>query len=349
MTQQIYTYKHVFWDSYNGCTGEDYTMYTNNNLYRPKSSNSDYIIMTPDRLMDIITKLKKNNSGATVPKGSSIYLSPNCPYAIDDVRHHYTLKRKPDTGDYNVFSIDYSKYTYLHLRKSRTFIIPDRKILVATDSYDNCVNAIIRNFIPDFDSNVTPASEVKIMPLYVYKSSAAILDYLLGRLRKSCVYYTALDVSNNNELTLDFLTILYNVGNKRIYESDKQNFLLELKVLNQYNWRDYLGTLRIMFRGLFHHRSIAACFMGRPSLFTKDVREILNSIRSRSLDFVSEKDFNMAKSFIDSLLHIGDLKYVSLENLYSKLESISLPNFVFNLLFDSIVKITPKAYGSKED
>lgn len=38
------------------------------------------------------------------PKGSNVYIAPNCPLAMDDIRNNYTIKKKPDTGDYNVFS-----------------------------------------------------------------------------------------------------------------------------------------------------------------------------------------------------------------------------------------------------
>ncbi len=355
MTQQVFAYKHVFWSSFDGRTGDEYTMYTN--CHYTHLSSDDYILITDSRLTDIIENLKRNNSGATVPKGSSIYLSPNCPYAVNDVRHHYTLKRKPDTGDYNVISIIKNRRNtrVSFMDFSHAFIVPDRKILVVL-SYPNYYKKdtvkpidIIRNFCPDFNSNVTPISEIEIMPLYLCMNSSVVIDYMLGRLHKPCVYYTALDITNNVELTLDFLTLLYNTGNKRKWDrAGRQDFLTELKVLNQHNWRDYLGTLTIMFYYLFNINSIAVSFRNNLSYCTKEVREIFRLISSnKGDDFVSEKDFNMTKLFIDSLLHIGDLKFATLENLCDKLKSNNLSISIFSRLFDNIVKITPKAYVQK--
>ncbi|MBQ3949786.1 MAG: hypothetical protein II661_04850, partial [Bacteroidales bacterium] len=83
------------------------------------------------------------------PKGSSVYLFPGCPYAVNDIRANYTIKRKIDTADYNVVSKDHVHSLGCFLDRDIYAVFPSQKIIVAGEKIAESVLYSYANALVD--------------------------------------------------------------------------------------------------------------------------------------------------------------------------------------------------------
>lgn len=276
-------------------------------------------------------------------KGSSIYVAPKCPTATEDIRKNYTIKRLPDTGDYNVIYPLGDKYFYKYYLES-ILICPKYNAIFASSGslQKSLLMAEARKVYPTLQDSVC-----------IYKKSDSIcaldlpdayIGLLNGNSKKPVVSIKNLSLDTENELNVDILEIVLRAANADFTNENYETLQMQIKVLNQYNWRQYLGTISLLFNeiigGTKHIKYMRRC----KSKNSKPVSEILN-VRS---DFISEKDKALSQRFINHLMNIGENKFVATETLIYKLEQFDISLATFSKLFDTITRITPIKFNNEE-
>ena len=182
----------------------------------------------------------------SVPKGSTIYLTPGCPYASADIRKHYKVKRLPDTGDYNIFS--FNDIWTRNVCFDDVVAISDKKLIVAKYS-GNLILQDISDLtgMPLEEVTMLQVKKLGIRTIRTRELNSGYLSLLNNTLKKPCYSYKALDITNENELTYDLLNLIFVAGKKMRYEPDAiKNYKILLNALNQCNWREYPGTVSML-------------------------------------------------------------------------------------------------------
>ena len=283
------------------------------------------------------------------PKGSKIYLAPDCPYGIEDVRNNYTIKRRPDTGDYNVLSPLKPHNMYHSLTVATLVIFPSKRIIVIHGENKTREDMFDYAQLHGLDVDISEML-YKNYSSYKYFSiirNAEVFRKLLSNeLTKPCVSYESLNINSENELTTDVLQLVYQTGSTNKWMPDaEKNFIIQLNVLNQHNWREYKGTVAMLF-GEMLNDGVYRSMIQTPSRYSKTIQELFAA--RKDCGFMSEKDFNLARTFVDNLLNIGDCKYTTVKDLHCKLLSIGLSQSTFSRLYKDVVRLTPRSFDNAE-
>lgn len=277
------------------------------------------------------------------PKRTSIHLVSGSVIAVEDVRKNYILKRDADAGDYNVFS-PLTRGSLKRFSPAVIALFPSYNLIVAGKDTITAAQALAEAKAenPDIVAADLDYRQVKADSLDCFNVSTAYADLLAGKLKKPCISYTQLDLNAPNELTVDVLTLVYNTGKLWEYDNeDRKNFLIQVNVLNQHNWREYPGTVSMLFGSMLKYAGVANSVASHISSCSKTVKEIMSCTNR---PFAGEKDFNLARDFVNSLLNFGGCRYTTLEQLEEKLHSIRLSRQYFSMLYNDMVRITPKTF-----
>lgn len=341
---------HTYFE-FGGVKYYDYTMYTDCYLWTNESSFLTELCLSEDMYAKLRTLDDWVTPGITVPKQSEIYVAPLCSVASDDIRKNYQVKRRPDTGDYNVFSPIKHGTHYRHTITGRCLLIlPTRKVVLASSCLrqERDLIALCQGIITIDDNDIQQAIySTESMSFYRMSDDVFFFKNLLdGIISKPIVTPKQLDLNTENELTLDVLQLVYTTGSASYCDQDaKKNFLIQLNVLNQHNWRDYKGTVRMLLRELCVH-GICSDIRRKVSSQNKAIRVLFESCNKCS-GFTSEKDLKMAQTFVNQLLDIGDCRYTDVQTLENKLSNINLSLGSFCNLYSNIIKLTPRQYAEQ--
>lgn len=342
--------KHAYFNI-DGVNFYDYTLYSDWSNKLTVSEDSFVVDKSfLDRLMNI-----SNFTDATIkpPRQSEIYITPKLPYPIEDIRNNYKIKRVPDSGTYNVIGP-------IHVPKDNHFyrwaiaVFPSLKaIFVKCKNCNTDKRSVYREalvYLPNADYAEMIHEEYLYQKRLVVINNQGVYKKLLdGTLTKPCVPYTNLDIAGRNQLTNDVLTLVRKTGEIPWTEKDaERNFVMQLNVLNQHNWREYPGTIAMLFLELMYgnRSSIYREVRNHISRYSKVVKELLFR---PDVKFASEKDQEFARQYINELLDIGECRYTTVNTLNAKLKEINLSISTFDQLYNNIVRLTPKKYEEKSE
>lgn len=329
----------------------DYTLYSDQ-VNEPTVSEDSFIV---DKLF--LGRLKNISylTDATIkpPRQSEIYITPKLPYPIEDIRNNYKIKRVPDSGAYNVIGPIQVSYEN-HVCGCAVAVFPSLKAIFVKSKYgDIDKKSVYRKalmYLPNADYAEMIYKEFHSWKIHVVINNQDVYKKLLdGTLVKPCVPYTNLDIAGRNQLTNDVLTLVRKTGEVPWTEKDaERNFIMQLNVLNQHNWREYPGTIAMLFLELMYgnRSSIYMEVRNHISRYSKVVKELLFH---RDVKFASEKDQEFARQYINELLNIGECRYTTVKTLKDKLREINLSISTFDQLYNNIVRLTPKKYEEKSE
>lgn len=342
---------------YNGVEYFDYTLYSEQNF-----EVRDYFdsFLLHRSVKDTLNEQTKYLDLNTFPaKGSVLYPVPPCPLCIEDVRRNYTLKKKADSADYNVFpplnrSIAYRESFYV----PSVAIFPSRKAIVTAKPRSRAWNAVpteedLRRVASSFLINLDFSDMVLVdrrdcdMSFYFYgiKKFGAYKDLLDRKLTKPCVPYKNLDLSTGNELTVDILQAIVIAGKQPMHATDaEKNLLVQLNILNQFDWRQYKGTIGIIVNELWRKACVAKEVKDTKSKYPKVIKEIMSVPWKNPTD---EKDFALAQQLVGTVMNIGDCRFANVADLIKKMNETGICLSTFDHLFQNITKITPKQYAKQ--
>jgi len=314
---------------------------------------------------DIFNQIKEEDCSLLddkyIPKsGSSIHLVSGCPVGTADIRKNYTIKRKPDDGDCNVFS-PYNGYRSILWNTAYAIVSSEKTIVLSNkDKYNNSLDIYqsLLHFFPDKwkikdACSVLPGADVykKDLALFYTVPQEEWLMLLKGELKKPCVSYKKLEFKTENEINTDILYLVYKTGIQRYNEEAKKAFHIQLCALNEHNWRDYPGTISILLSQLLRPRRERYCLddLSSASRLPKAVKEMVSHCRHTPLPFKSQEDLAMAQKLVKYITDIpDDIQFSSIDKIIEKFREKCVDIECFYRLFDNIVKFRPKAFKENE-
>lgn len=341
----MYKYEHFYYEDVVGNVYKDYTCYYDLNNRHPFNLMVNKRLLVRLKCLDGFTSDPNAVLGQPcIKKGTSIFVAPDCKYASNDVRRHYQIKRVPDSGDYNVFSPN-DKLPYRSYRVALALISEKDKTVVACYSditkSELAAKLLLENSIDcsgwrELDTYQSPL----FYCLNLHPSYKMLLD---GTLQKPVLSCKCLDLNGDMELNVDVLRLAYETANVEWNTPNaKENFLLQLNALNQYNWRNYPGTVSILNDLMTNNfLSIGADVKRNAKSESKTIREI---ITCADQPFKDETDFKLTTAFLDSILHIGDCKFCTYYDFSKAFHKIGISLSKVSSLFDINVRIKPKTF-----
>lgn len=277
-------------------------------------------------------------NSATVPQGKSVFMFPNCPYALNDIRAHYTIKRDADTGDCNVFVP--AKNWKTHRLIYCLLAWPQKRIAIGSmgGSTEKDILNLARAMFPDMSESELSLYIAHNNSFYVFWLNDPKELYrkaLDGDFKKPLVSMNQLDITNSNKLTLDVLQLVYHTVKKNESYDD---IITQLEMLNQYDWRKYPGTMFI-FSILLSKHSKFYRMRKRSSNYNKVVQAFL---KIQYTTCTTKEDIELAQSLLYYIMGFDGTIFVSFSNLRHKLDDAGLTPQIFESAFNSIVRVSPK-------
>jgi len=339
---------------------EDYTLYAqhafNNSTEKMVAKWKNCISIDPETKRELKNIAQYTDATIFPKKNSSLYVAPGIPYPLDDIRRNYTIKRTPDTGDYNIISPLKSSSIGFFIKNSLA-IFPERKEMVELSDWYSSVNerhtvykqALIAIPDADYEEMVVETEDAhSYISMNILHDAIAYKMLLDKAFTKPCVAYTHLDVAGQNPLTLDALKLVYRFGSTSRFSKDaEENLILQLEALNQTAWRNYKGTINLLFIQMYRKSTTAfyKLITEPDSNLNKVVRNFkaeFSNVKAH-LPFCSKEDFLLAQDYVKDVLTLGEgSKFVTIQSLYDKLYNNFIPLECFLQLFDNIIRISPK-------
>ena len=289
------------------------------------------------------------------PKNSPIYVAPGCPIPTNDIRHNYIIKRKPDTGDYNVFSpgINYMTWDEAY----RIIVVTSRDTIICNCSHKDktCSSEqIILKFFPDFnfdeevyfDFNLNKAERI----FYIYNLHQSVIDLIEGKLTKPCVSYKNLKINDENQVTQDLLKLVYSTGIADNTSDGVKNFQIQLHALNQHNWRNCRRTIWLVFSLMlrFSHRNCCKMVWHYSDLRDKAIKQLYEL--EEPVNYSCKEDFELARQFVGDLLGINEKTFFTTYDCIKKRsEAIGITSEEFQQLFGLVVRVKANEWVDGED
>lgn len=278
------------------------------------------------------------DSSVKVPDGASLYVMPNCPIPLDDIRRNYNLKRKPDSGDYNVITrvpeaICHFK-AYIHVPSKTVYVFTTFKYLYSNDESTRVSTLAARGV------NVDECVIVKDQ-FFMGKLDDCLRMFLDGELTKPSVWVRSLNIKAENSLTLDSLMLAYRLGKQCAYNKDNlEKYKLQLQALNQTDWREYPQTIRLLTIDLMgRSKWITGGFVATHS---SSRNKAINDMFSVKFDKPSQKDFEMSRRLLGEILEIKDTMFVSLCDVMEKSAKYGIPISMLERYYGCVVRLKAK-------
>lgn len=318
---------------------------------KTRGGYEDEVFVTEDYRHEIFNSVL--NSSFVPQKGMKVYVEPGCPIAMADIRKNYVVKRKKEDAD---FMLVHSKERNWRSWDNfdQVIVLPEKKAVFAQYKYNNNGNlskyvaevfpdfwkmdfSLVYNVSGDFTFNYYDIEDVEL-PLKVFESISPC----------PVVYYTNLPIEADNKLNIEVLEMLMKVGQTSYDSNGEQNFKLQLQALNQTDWRDYPGTLGMIYNTLYHDKRTTNATEGfkRPSMFPKAIKELCATMRDQK-EFASEKDRSLARAFLEKTCEFSTDKYYKIEDLTKKFANNRISFLHFYSLYDNLVKIRPHVSESE--
>lgn len=336
---------------YNGVRYWDYDFITDGKESVYKDANIVVSTNISDDFLNRFYKFLPNPNNLVPKEGDKLCVIPECKLNLDDIRHHYKIKRGYDTGDFNVFSN--LKYNSIRSLPSQNLgIIPRLKTVVGMYPWRNRKNFHLPDMMQrifelfpneKFDTNdIIYFDSVVVGCMRIIEPVQAVLR---GTIQKPCIFIDNLPLNNQNELTVDQLQLLYNAGKEEYgcWRKDwDKNLLIQFSALNQTNWRDYPGTMTVLLNNMRRYGSKLDYIMGARSGYPKS---ILNLLAWKPVGFKDEKDFNLTKDFVREILEIKNVKFTNAATLIKRLNVNGVPLDLFDKLFSNMIKIEERVWN----
>lgn len=285
-------------------------------------------------------------TGNLIPKNKNIYLANDISVDINSMRKNYNIKRKVEDCDYIIMAPLITEHH--RIQASLCYFYPEDNIIVMR-SYltDIEYDAMLREYNLIKHSRIDIGSKI----FYLIKDSKNFYKTLLtGQCIKPVISYKDLDLTGGAPLTYDELALTYRLGKEVTTKESFDNYILNIKALNNYNWRNYRGTLGILFNSLVYFGTTHANVLKTIKSQCKTVYDIIKSCSYYDIGFVSEEDFKLGQSFMKNCLEIDSFPiFVSPAALNDRLKANHLDIYDFQRLFGAVTRITLKDYADQQD
>lgn len=288
--------------------------------------------------------------------GDEIYVAPNCAVPLNDIRRNYKVKRDFDTGACNVVSEE--NFSFCNNAFSYVIISPSTKQMFCADAYRDS-EALCNTLMLRTNPSLKNANDLIRLGYTNFRHrrycdfDAALLD---GRVTKPVVSHKQLEIRSENKLDFSVLQLMYEIGQKEYSRENLKNFKIQLEALNQYNWREYPGTMDMIFRIQFHSdarilKHMQHCYelLNFENEIPRSAKLMVKESRSKIHNYASDEDYALSREFIEH--YIGKIpKFTTIEKLACKFAEHHIDFQCFYRVWGNMVKVEEKRFeNEKED
>lgn len=337
---------------YHECRG---TVYAGYELVYPKKipiKDGKYTAIVSDAVISILHNLQKYGESFMATDvyplpGSSIYAASPCMFDAKDLRNNFKLKKSLDAGDYNVFSslpTRQRKSAVPTLHATSSIIIPSKKMIIANNDKNESYYSLLSKFAPEIDRTKSDEEFIIDWSSRDYTWINLNQDYislLEGKLEKPCVPAENLKLYHDNPLSLDTLEMVYRAGMKDKSDDAVNNYLMQLAAMNLRNWRDYPGTISILFGQLLNYRWFSASYPVHEHL--EKYEKFVAEMRSyKSKPFLNQEDQDMAMNLIERLIDLDFSQKHTWQEVFKAASNINLQLTTLFSLYDNEITLSRK-------
>lgn len=340
-----------FWGIIGGDPYFDWKMvYSGKTSYYKPGDNGCFTDGILKKLLTSEQELNAAYPASTIsPKeGSEIYVAPDCPYAINDIRNHYKIKRGIDSGVCNVISVLSLNTSWWMSASSAVACLEENTIFFFDYKLYTCPSYVIEYF------GFTP-KEIKIINDSIIFAKAnkpipeVITKLLKGELKKPYIFAHQLILNNPNPVTEDTLTVFETVAARRDSPKNEEDFLLQLQALNQCDWRKHLGSLcRVcsLLMDITSYSSVINTMRHKKSRIPKAAKAMWEELihpEKWPVAFQDEEDYNLWLNWFSSYLKIPQkAAKTTLDTLNEKVSGGA--RSLFKELYNAKVLVVPRTY-----
>lgn len=240
-----------------------------------------------------------------IPQHSAIVPCTTLPYATAELIQKFTIKRKIDAGDYNVFCDLPASCLLTQYHR----IYKDRKIVITDWLRETTTQIAAFMGIKDAPDNIIMKSV-----LCTLDKRDAWRTLLEGKCTKPCVSYKNLDMSAANPVTLDSLLMVVEAARS----GNKDDFYTKVAMLNNYDWRAIPETMLLFRNCLFNGTNLGHYISNHLSSLTKPCAMVLKGILSQPS---SDADLTLGREFLNAWCEVDfhNEMFVNSASLYERL------------------------------
>lgn len=278
---------------------------------------------------DIFDALEKNKSSLLqdikVPQHSAIVPCTPLPFASAELIQKFTIKRKADAGDYNIFG----DFTSVGMLTQSHRIYEDRKVIFM--DWDTDTTGAMAAEAGIYDKPTCIKSDTAVCISDPKGSWHSLLE---GKYTKPCVSYKNLDMSAVNPVTLDLLRIVLESAKS----GNKFDFHTKLAMLNNYDWRAIPETM-LLFRHILREGTHLGNYTYKHlSYLTKPSFAVLKGILSQPS---SDADLALGRELINAWCEVDfhNEMFVKSSSLYDCLDKHHISVMCFEKFYNCTTRI----------
>ena len=260
-----------------------------------------------------------------VPQRSAIVPCTTLPYATTELIQKFTIRRKIDAGDYNIFSDLPAGRILSQYRR----VYEDRKI-------------VFMDWLRDTTTEMADFLGIKDTQYKIKRQSIlCILDrrdawrtLLEGKCIKPCVSYKNLDMSAANPVTLDSLLMVMEAARS----GNKDDFYTKVTMLNNYDWRAVPETMLLFRNCLFQGTHLGRYVYNHLSSLTKPCASVLKGILSQPSNAA---DLALGREFINAWCEVDfhNEMFVDSASLYELLDRKLIAPRTFEKFYNCMTRL----------
>lgn len=360
----------VLWmDNNNNCTeyqsfvleGTDYTGYYYNSFYIPERYGKPTLLFNnscKEYLQKYYTKDSANSLCVdNIQEGSKIFLGPGINVPVEDLRKHYTIKRKVEDADYIVTNFSISPdYYYRH---SYAFIWKKEKLIMFTDTAE--LNSMFEGKQPAVPTLSQKALDIINKELNTSLSfpddvyTARKVFHLIEGNQKTIQFISTLLTTQNKTpwIALKNCTLGCNIpltlDNIKVFcsacapGSSKTAAIKAIAAISQTNWREYLGCLSRIWNEIEYRGPLNELCVSNLPVACKNFYSEMDKVRYGSKVYLSEKDYNMYQAYLQDTGGFKNVTFITRQKLNS-IPRNGYPEDDFYRHYSICVKIRPRTY-----
>lgn len=341
-----------FWGIIGGDPYFDWKMvYSSRRSFRVNGDNSCFTDAILKKLLTSEAELSAVYPASTTsPKeGSEIYVAPDCPYATNDIRNHYKIKRGIDSGVCNVISVLSLSPSWWMSASSAVACLEEKTLFFFDCKLYTCPSYVTEYFgfmpkmIKIINDSITFHKASKQIPEVITK-------LLKGELKKPYVFAHQLILNNPNPVTEDTLTVFETVAIRRDSPKNEEAFLLQLQALNQCDWRKHLGSLCRVCRlltDITSYSSVINNIRHKKSRIPKAAKAMWEELihpKKWPMAFQDEEDYNLWLNWFSNYMKIPQkAAKTTLDTLNEKVYGEA--RGLFKELYSTRVLVAPRTYN----
>lgn len=298
-------------------------------------------------------------------KDATLYVAPECPVPIADIRKNYKIKRTITDADYIVVNPKILQNDHWYGTTDFGYVFPDNNFVLLyydvealyfLNTSNTCkqvsglntdaVDALNKKYDLNLSYNYNKVSPKTGFTLRVLRHGTerniAFLKALEAGIQgKTFVSYTNLVLGSCVPMDMETVSVFHSAASRPYSRVAEENFNTSLAALNQTTWRDYTGTLSRVLRSARSGGYTVASQLYLSSL-SKAARVVWDVIDNYNVPFKNKEDYEMYTSWMHKNNGLDKTSFFTQEQFKEAMKC--LPAYDVDNFYSVCIRVRPKTY-----